>query len=172
MFYFFKMKRNCLSTTENSNEEPHYQRNNNVQVNKIRLHVREKKYLLNPKQLSEHKSLDGKIKMSNDLVSFASISVGNIKQYIEAKVKNESTKMVPVYVTQQEYEEGYTIENQTISSLLVQIFRKIEELDAENQKLQEEIFVKTVKNKKKAHYIEFYYKLCELNENNIIIDEE
>ena len=160
-FLLFQLKKTCLGTT-GIQLESQYQRNNNVQVGKVRRYLMEKKYLLDPKVHLEHKSINGKLKMSSNLVSFPSFAMDNIKRFIEAKINKVSTKLIPVYVTQEEYDEGNAIENQTIKDLHLQIFRKIENLDTENQKLQEEIFCKTVKNKNKSHYIEFYYKLCDL----------
>ena len=72
-----------------------------------------------------------------------------------------------MYVTKQQQSTDNFFENKTTSNIQELIFQKIELLQSsENQKLQEEIYNKTVINKKKANYIEFYYKLCE------VIDEE
>ena len=74
-------------------------------------------------------------------------------------------KLVPVYVTQMEQMEAEKIENKSVPELTLLIFQKIDALPIEKQQMQEEIFEKTIKNKKKDKYIQFFYELCELLEN-------
>ena len=160
-----------MSSSHDSEEEsPSYKRKNKVQINKVRMYIREIKYLLSPKEYREHVSLDKIIAMSTDLVSFSAIAVENIKQYIDIKQDSDLIRIRPVYVTKQQQSTDNFFENKTTSNIQELIFQKIELLQSsENQKLQEEIYNKTVRNKKKANYIEFYYKLCEvINEEDYI----
>ena len=148
------------------NEEVHYKRKNSMQVTKVRCFVRESKYLAEPKQIKEHLDMS-KNNLSKELIIFPSIAENNIKQYVQAKLNNTHIKIVPVYATQQEIDEAGKIENKTITELQVLIYRTIDIFDPQNQKLQEDIFEKSVKNQNKCKYIEFLTKLYEVSETSV-----
>ena len=50
---------------------------------KVREFVRNSKYLLNSKVNWVHQNLDGKIELSEDIVHFSEIAVGNTTSYIK-----------------------------------------------------------------------------------------
>ena len=134
----------------------------------MRCFVRNSAYLCDPKNIHNHVSIDGKHKISSDLLELSTISRRNLGEFINAKQSNESVKLTTAHVTQEEKEESERIENKTIPELQYLIFRKINDLSNEVQDLQEEVYEKTVKNKTKAQHIKFYYVLCELEENEHI----
>ena len=46
-------------------------------------------------------------------------------------------------------------------------------LDAETSKMMEEAYSRSVKNRKKENYIEFYYRLCDiLDDNEVSVIED
>lgn len=121
---------------------------------------------LNPKRSPqrrwESKNFNGDVKLGGNIVK-------NISLFINGKKNNKETeKLFPVYVTENEKMEGAKLENKTIKELKTMIFEKINLLPTEQQELQEEIYEKTVKNKKKNQFITFYQIICELEENGSI----
>ena len=57
--------------------------------------------------------------------------------------------------------------------LKVKIFQRLEMLDVETSKMMEEAYNRNVKNRKKESYIEFYYKLCDiLDDDEISVIED
>ena len=59
--------------------------------------------------------------------------------------------------------------------LKVKIFQRLEMLDVETSKIMEEAYNRNVKNRKKESYVEFYYKLCDIlddNEISVIEDDD
>ena len=102
--------------------------------------------------------------MSDELISFASIAVKNINECIEAKINKTAVTMIPVYVTKEEYEEANSIEYSTIADLKIMIFKIIDTLNKDDASIQQEIYNKSIKGKKKEKYVEYFYSLCELAE--------
>ena len=47
--------------------------------------------------------------MSDELISFDSIAINNISEYIEAKINKTAVTITPVNVTKEEYEEANSI---------------------------------------------------------------
>ena len=72
--------------------------------------------------------------------------------------------MTPVYITKEEYEEANSIENSTIADLKIMLFKIIDTLNKDDASIQQEIYNKSVKRKKKEKYVEYFYSLCELVE--------
>ena len=102
--------------------------------------------------------------MSDELISFASIAVKNINECIEAKINKTAVTMIAVYVTKEEYEETNSTEYSTIADLKIMIFKIIGTLNKDDASIQQEIYNKSVKGKKKEKYVEYFYSLCELTE--------
>ena len=136
-----------------------------MQIMKVRSYVRLRKYLLNPLETNEHKSMDGKNTLSEDLIKLPSIAISNAKEYINAKINGASIKLTPVFVTQEDEEEYCSLQNKTKDEIKTLIYRVIETFDKDTSKFQYEIFDKTVKRKKKEDYIEFFLSLAEQIEN-------
>ena len=159
------MKKSTSPSTAYIDGNSVYQRCNTSQINKVRLLLRKQKYLLNPKIKDQHVSIDGKKTMSDELVSFASIAVKNINEYMEAKINKAAVTMTPVYVTKEKYEAtANSIENSTIADLKIMIFKIIDTLNKDDASIQQEIYNKSIKGKKKEKYVEYFYSLCELAE--------
>ena len=72
--------------------------------------------------------------------------------------------MTPVYVTKEEYEEANSIVNSTIGDLKIMTFKIIDSLNKDYPSIQQEIYNKSVKGKRKEKYVEYFYTLCELAE--------
>ena len=124
--------------------------------------VRQKKYLQNPKINKDHENISGEA-LSTELVAFYSLAESNMRDYIKAKIANESCVLVPIYVTKAEEEEALLLENKTVKKLKVLIFQKLESFPPEMQVLHEDIYRKTVKNK--SDHIEFLYQLFDVAED-------
>lgn len=150
-----------------------YQRNNSSQINKVRCYVRTSQYLLDPFNKKEHMSIDKKLKMSEDLINFPSIAIDNTTTYIKSKLKGETVKLIPVFVTETEEQEHCSLYNKTIAEIKSLIQDLISDnFDDEKAKLQTEIFMKTVKIKKKEKHIEFLFNLYEQLETSATQLEE
>ena len=158
------MKKTALTSTACIDGNAVYKRYNTSQINKVRLFTRKQKYLLNPKIKNQHVSIAGKKTMSDELIRFASLAVNNINEYIEAKINKTSDTLTPVYVTKEEYEEANSIENSTIGDLRIMTFKIIDTLNKDDPSIQQEIYNKSVKGKRKEKYVEYFYTLCELAE--------
>ena len=102
--------------------------------------------------------------MSGEPISFDSIAVNNISEYIEAKINKTAITTTPVYVTMEKYEEANSIENSTIGYLKIMIFKMNDTLNKDDASIQQEIYNKSNKGKRKENYIEYFYSLCELAE--------
>ena len=124
---------------------------------------------MSPKALKDYKSLYGKISLNEDLVHFSNSAQNNIKSYVTSMLHNDSVKLVPVYVTEQERLNAEKVENMTKSEITIKILEAINIPDDEEmQQFYEERFQKNVKNKNKDSYINFYYEGLEIisNTNN------
>ena len=102
--------------------------------------------------------------MSDELISFDSIAINNISEYIEAKINKTAVTMTPVNVTKEEYEEANPIKNNIIGDLKIMRFKIIDTLNKDDASIQQEICNKSIKGKKKEKYIKYFYSLCELAE--------
>jgi len=162
----FQLKQEAIGTANQESKQPDesYKRKNDVQIMKVRQFVRNSKYLLDPMTEREHTSIDTKNRMSEDLIKLPSIAIDNTIEYIKAKVKGDSVKLTPVFVTQKDENEHCSLQNKTKDEIKTLIYRLIENLDEETAKLQYEIFTKTVKKEKKEKYIEFFLSLVEVIE--------
>ena len=124
--------------------------------------------------MRQHKSIDNKTKLSDDLVKFPTIAKENTIKYINAKLYGEDIKLTPVFVTEKEDQKFCSLQSRTIEELKKLIFKSIDCLNGEDAKLQSELFQKTVLKKKKEKYIEF---LVSLNEHVdvtelLLVDEQ
>ena len=158
------MKKSTLTSTAYIDGNSVYQRCNTSQINKIRLFISKQRYLLNSKIKNQHVSIDGTKTMSDEPISFDSIAVNNISEHIEAEINKTAVTTTPVYVTMEKYEEANSIENSTIGYLKIIIFKMNDTLNKDGASIQQEIYNKSVKGKRKENYIEYFYSLCELAE--------
>ena len=118
------MKKKAFNQSNKMGEDTTYKRNNSTQVFKVREFLRDSKYLLNSKVNRVHQSLDGKIELSEDIVHFSEIAVGNTTSYIKSQFKGENADIKPVYVTKDEFLTGHSIQKE--------IFRNLEFSDEES----------------------------------------
>ena len=158
------MKKSTSTYTAYIDRNSVYQRCNTSQINKVRLFIRKQKYLLNPKIENQRVIIDGKRTISDELISFDSIAVNNISEYIEAKINKTAVTTTPVYITNEEHEEANSIENRKIGDLKIMLFKTIDTVNKDDASIQQEIYNKSVKGKKKEKCIEYFYSLCELAE--------
>ena len=140
---------------------------------KVREYIRKSKYLEQSKQCKAHYSLDGKKALAQGLVHFTTIAENNIKQYINERALENDITIKPIYITHEEAEQETSLLNVTTNEPKVKIFQTLKMLDAETSKMMEEVYNRSVKNRKKENYIEFYYKLCDiLDDNEVSVIED
>ena len=113
---------------------------------------------------SDHFSIDN-IKLSKDLQNLNTIGQQNMERYIEAKMKKAPIKLTIVQVTKEEEIENDKIENKTLNEIKILAFERINTLSSEQQTLYEEMFIKNIKGKPKSTLIDFYYQLCEIEDD-------
>ena len=113
------------------------------------------------KSLSTHTDLTGKVNVANDVLQLEEISNENMLNYLHAREKGEQIKLKIANVTMKEKDLNDEVSNKTIDEIKILIFKKIDRLGEEKQELFEDIFAKTVKNKNKSKYIDYYNELCE-----------
>ena len=117
--------------------------------------------------------MDGKKALAQDLVHFTTLAENNIKQYINGRALEKDITIKPIYNTHEEAEQETSLLNVTTNELKGKIFQTLKMLDAETSKMMEEAYNRSVKNRKKENYIEFYYKLCDiLDDNEVSVIED
>ena len=117
--------------------------------------------------------MDGKKALAQDLVHFTTLAENNIKQYINGRTLEKDITIKPIYNTHEEAEQETSLLNVTTNELKGKIFQTLKMLDAETSKMMEEAYNRSVKNRKKENYIEFYYKLCDiLDDNEVSVIED
>ena len=117
--------------------------------------------------------MDGKKALAQDLVHFKTLAENNIKQYINERALEKDITIKPIYITHEEAEQETSLLNVTTNELKVKIFQTLKMLDAETSKMMEEAYNRSVKNRKKENYIEFYYRLCDiLDDNEVSVIED
>lgn len=176
LYYILQLKNNALSANKSDDQnqnESQYNRSNFIQIFKVRRYVREAKYFMQSETEKQHVSLDGKTKMSEDLVDYSLHAINNINSYVKARVSNTDIEIKPIYVTEEEKVQANSISNMTVKEIKVKIFQVLELLGNETSKVLEEDYRKNVRNKKKEAYVEFYYKLLEhLDDESIPAETE
>ena len=117
--------------------------------------------------------MDGKKALAQDLVHFKTLAENNIKQYINERALEKDITIKPIYITHEEAEQETSLLNVTTNELKVKIFQTLKMLDAETSRMMEEAYNRSVKNRKKENYIEFYYRLCDiLDDNEVSVIED
>ena len=161
------MKKSTSTYTAYIDRNSVYQRCNTSQINKVRLFIRKQKYLLNPKIENQRVSIDGKKTISDELISFDSIAVNNISEYIEAKINKTAVTTTPVYITNEEHEEINSIENRKIGDLKIMLFKTIDTVNKDDASIQQEIYNKSVKGKKKKNVLNIFIAFVNLQKLRI-----
>ena len=101
---------------------------------------------MSPQAPKDHKLLDEKTLLNEDLVHFNNNAQNNIKSYITSMLHNDSVKLVPVYVTEQALLKAEKVENMTKAEIAIKILKAINVLDDEDmQQFHEECFQKSIK---------------------------
>ena len=163
--HFFRLRSKVIPATV-AREDTAYHRKNTIQINRVRTYIRKQKYLEDPFTKEQHVSMDGKNILHQDLVNFSTTSQENLSQYIQVRLKGERDfKVQPIYVTLEEYEDANKVENLTKEQLKVKIFELIENIHSEDALFHEESFQKSIKNGSKQKYIDFFYELCEVQDD-------
>ena len=160
-----------MPTKEEDDTASQYTRQNQLQIYKVRECLRKTAYLMDSKTQNDHMSLNGEVKLSEDLVHFSELAINSTKAYVNARLSNTPVRIKPVYVTQSEYDEANALENVSQSELKVKIFQMLELLKYDTAKVQEEYFNRSVRYKNKKAYIDFFYKLCELSDDSTDDDQ-
>ena len=114
----------------------------------VRTCFRKRSYLSEPRKYRNPESLDGKIKLSNDLVNFSFIARENITEYVSSKLSGKNVEMEIIHVIESEMSLSESVEALTKSQLKVKMFEVIYINDDEAM-FQEAVFNKSVKQKTK-----------------------
>ena len=141
---------------------------NGKQISKVRCLFRSKKYLGTPKEIRTHKDIEGKHDISNDVFSLEDLGKQNLSLYMQARERNDAIKLSIANVTVEEAKKNECVANHTLEEIKILIFQMISNLSKEKQELYEEMFVKTIKGRRKEKYVDFYYVLCEEHEREQI----
>ena len=83
----------------------------------VRTIFRKAKYFLQVGEATSHMSLDGKIKLTGQLVEFSKRANENYEQFVNSLINDTSCKIKPVFVTEAEKIEYDKIENCTKSEI-------------------------------------------------------
>ena len=127
--------------------------------------LRKNEYLKYPMEPNRsHVAVENKKHLSKNLINLGNIKTINMKNYINNKTKGEHIKLMCVYATEEEDIESGKLENKTMEEIKVMIYTELEKLPLEQKQLQEDMFRKNVKNKRKQEYIQFFTGLCEFIE--------
>ena len=111
--------------------------------------------------------------MAQDLVHFTTLAENNIKQHVNERALKKDITIKPAYVTHKEAEQETSLFIVATNELKVNFFHTVEMLDAKTSKMMEEAYNRNVRNRKKENYVEFYYKLCDvLDDNEISVIED
>ena len=126
------------------------------EVMNIRVLLSNKRYLINPHEENQHINLDGK-KLVNDLSLFTTNTQANLKRYL--KSDGISYHHNTTYSTEEEKTFANNIENKTKDAIKDETLELIKRFNADYASLYLEYFRNEVKNKSKAAFINFYYKV-------------
>ena len=109
--------------------------------------------------------------MLSNLVNFSELAQNNFQSYLKAKNSDEQeAKIKPINVTQDDFEDSTKVENCTKEEVKIKIYELLDQLAENEQELQEEVFIKTIKNRNKSAYISFYYGLHEVIDGHYNIE--
>ena len=75
-------------------------------------------------------------------------------------------------MTEKDYEEANKIEHLTKDQIKVKLFQIMDTLPTAEDALQQEKFQKLVKNCPKSKYIEFFNKICDLQRDLVVEEDE
>ena len=142
----------------------------------VRTIFRKAKYFLQVGEATSHMSLDGKIKLTGQLVEFSKRANENYEQFVNSLINDTSCKIKPVFVTEAEKIEYDKIENCTKSEIEAKVLAIIMNMEENNKKLYYDYYKKEVKQKKKDVLTEFYNYITnvmdEIEQENSSEDEE
>ena len=127
----------------------------------VRALLREKGYLLYPQEETIHTHLVGTTELSHQLVHFTKIAYNNYKVCAPKIVKNETYAINIVHVTHKEEKDQKKLETFTKQELTQEIWEIIDNMNDHNKQLYIEYFLKEVKNKCKAAFIDFLNELSD-----------
>ena len=75
-------------------------------------------------------------------------------------------------MAEKDYEEANKIEHLTKDQIKVKLFQIMDTLPTAEGALQQEKFQKLVKNCPKSKYIEFFYEICDLQQDLVVEEDE
>ena len=139
----------------------HYDANKDIskEVRKIRVLIRESKYLATPFQFCQHTDITQTTDLSERLVNFVEIAEKNRESFIPCILKGEEYKLNVVVTTKEEQEESEKVENMTMKDITAIVLAKLEA--REDKELLMEIYKKEVRGKSKSKLVIFYHSLME-----------
>ena len=133
------------------------------EVDSIKVLLRQSRYFEGSNVVNNILSLS-KLPLNPQLVYFYEIACQNLACYVEsANSADKSYKHNMVYVTEKELEELTKVENWTKDEIKKEIFLILESFADDQRELYEEYFHKEVKRKTKSFYVDFYYRLADMD---------
>ena len=153
-----------LLTPKHKGEDETYRRNNEEKLMKVRRLLRS--YVNQPMEQNVHMDLKNKLRIAPDVLCMEDIGINVLPKYIEVKLMGTDVKFKIIFATENEKEESKKVENKTVQEIVIMIFIVISEMTFQQKSLQQEVFIKDVKNKTKEKHINFYYGLIEMVNNN------
>ena len=155
-----------MTGTSTLTQDSCYRRDNKEQIQKVRTYIREAKYFDNLFENTTHVSLDGKTILNEELVCFEEKAKLNLESYVTHRQTNRNPILKAIPITMEAYNNTNAFENLTKEEMKIKIYEILKCLDSDTSANQEERFKSSIKNCSKEAYIEFYYTLLE------IVDED
>ena len=128
----------------------------------VRKLFRGKKYLTEANSERDHASLDGQVRLSNELFNFTAEAEIIRDAYNRAFVDCDNNfKPDIVYITEDEKQTKASIESKTKVEIHREILLKLNTMEPDEASLMEDYFNKTVKRKNKDEHLTFYHVINE-----------
>ena len=129
-------------------------------VTKIRVLIRQMKYLAMPYERQPHTVITKTVKLSDNLANFTAVAGSNMKNYLPKILNNESYNMKIVFTTKEEKDKSEKIENQSVQEIKRLTFEMIDELKYKD--FLTDMYRKFAKGKDKAAHLEFYHDVADI----------
>ena len=134
-----------------------------VQVNKVRIALRKNGYLSDVTENKAHCGFNNPNCELNDLLEdFSWQAEERMKDIIKSKFLGTDSSIAPVFATKTQCNEFHMLDNMTREEVIIEIYKVIDKLQPNDEKLQEETFRKQIKGKSNKIHVQFYLKLLDL----------
>ena len=100
-----------------------------------------------------------------DLANFSFSASDNFVSYVNKITQGEVYQHKPIYVTEEEKNHYLKIETLTKHEIKSKILKMLDSLDDGKRMLKGEYFSREIKKKSKGSYIDYFYYLNDIREN-------